>query len=100
MIDKLEMFIALAREGHFGRAAESLGVTQPTLSAGIKSLEAQLGQKLFIRDTGTVRLTPMGEAMLPKARSVLSALDDFHKSRGFHQRLVCTGIQPGHSAPH
>ena len=36
MIDKLEMLIALAREQHFGRAAESLGITQPTLSAGIK----------------------------------------------------------------
>ncbi|MGR3663765.1 MAG: helix-turn-helix domain-containing protein, partial [Pseudooceanicola nanhaiensis] len=38
MIDKLEMLIALAREQHFGRAAESLGITQPTLSAGIKQL--------------------------------------------------------------
>jgi DNA-binding transcriptional LysR family regulator len=38
MIDKLESFIALAREKHFGRAAEHLGVTQPTLSAAIKQL--------------------------------------------------------------
>ena len=43
MIDKLEMFIALAREQHFGRAAEQLGVTQPTLSAAIRQLEEQLG---------------------------------------------------------
>jgi hypothetical protein len=39
MIDKLEFLLALAREQHFGRAAEACGVTQPTLSAGIKSLE-------------------------------------------------------------
>ena len=39
MIDKLEFFIALAKEQHFGRAAEECGVTQPTLSAGIKQLE-------------------------------------------------------------
>ncbi|TIV77933.1 MAG: LysR family transcriptional regulator, partial [Mesorhizobium sp.] len=43
MIDKLEFFLALAKEEHFGRAAEACGVTQPTLSAGIKQLEEQLG---------------------------------------------------------
>ena len=39
MIDKLEFFIELARQEHFGRAAEQLGITQPTLSAAIKQLE-------------------------------------------------------------
>ena len=46
MIDKLEVFIALARTEHFGRAAEELGITQPTLSAAIKQLEDQLGPLL------------------------------------------------------
>ena len=49
MIDKLEMFIALARERHFGRAAEDCGVTQPTLSAAVKQLEDQLGVMLVRR---------------------------------------------------
>ena len=49
MLDKLDMFIAVAREHHFGRAAVSLGITQPTLSAGIKQLEDQLGVQLIFR---------------------------------------------------
>ena len=43
MIDKLDFILALAREKHFGRAAEACGVTQPTLSAGVKQLEEQMG---------------------------------------------------------
>ncbi|MCV5513592.1 LysR family transcriptional regulator, partial [Escherichia coli] len=39
MIDKLEFFIALAKARHFGRAADELGITQPTLSAAVKQLE-------------------------------------------------------------
>jgi DNA-binding transcriptional LysR family regulator len=43
MLEKLEFIIALARERHFGHAAEACGVSQPTFSAGIKQLEDQLG---------------------------------------------------------
>lgn len=45
MLDKPEMFIAVAKPGHFGRAAESLGITQPTLSNGTRTLEDHLGAK-------------------------------------------------------
>lgn len=72
MIDKLEMFIALAREAHFGRAAESLGVTQPTLSAGIKSLEAQLGVQLVWRGSRFGGLTPEGQRVLVWARQIVA----------------------------
>jgi|GEM_PF-5418097 len=58
MIDRLEMFIALAREKHFGRAAESCGVTQPTLSAAIKQLEEQLGVMPVWRGSRYGGLTP------------------------------------------
>jgi len=71
MIDKLEFFIALAREEHFGRAAERCGVTQPTLSAGIKQLEDQLGVMLVKRGSRFQGLTPEGAQVLAWARRIV-----------------------------
>ena len=72
MIDKLEYLMALARERHFGRAAETCGVTQPTLSAGIKALEAQLGVLLVQRGSRFIGFTPEGERTLDWARRILA----------------------------
>jgi len=72
MIDKLEMFIALAREAHFGRAAISIGITQPSLSAGIKQLEAQLGVQLVWRGSRYGGLTPEGQRVLQWARQIVA----------------------------
>lgn len=71
MIDKLEMFMALARERHFGRAAESLGITQPTLSSAMRSLEEQLGVQLVRRGSRFQGLTPEGERVLGWARRIV-----------------------------
>ena len=71
MIDKLEMFLATAKEGHFGRAAASLGITQPTLSAGIKQLEETLGVLLIFRGSRYGGLTPEGQAALVWARRIV-----------------------------
>ncbi len=71
MIDKLEYLLALAREQHFGRAAESCGVTQPTLSAGIKQLEATLGVMLVQRGSRYIGLTAEGERTLDWARRIV-----------------------------
>ena len=71
MIDKLEMFLAVAKERHFGRAAESLGITQPTLSAGIKQLEEQLGVLLIFRGSRYGGLTPEGQSALVWARRIV-----------------------------
>lgn len=71
MIDKLEMFLAVAKERHFGRAAESLGLTQPTLSAGIKQLEEQLGVLLIFRGSRFGGLTPEGQSALVWARRIV-----------------------------
>jgi DNA-binding transcriptional LysR family regulator len=71
VIDKLEFLLALAREKHFGRAAESCGVTQPTLSAGIKQLEDTLGVLLVNRGSRFQSFTHEGERVLDWARRIV-----------------------------
>lgn len=71
MLDKLEFFIALAKAEHFGRAAETLGITQPTLSAAIKQLEDQLGVMLVQRGSRFQGLTPEGRQVLDWARRIV-----------------------------
>ncbi len=71
MIDKLDFVLALARERHFGRAAESCGVTQPTLSAGLKSLEDALGILIVQRSSRFQGFTPEGERVLDWARRIV-----------------------------
>jgi DNA-binding transcriptional LysR family regulator len=71
MLDKLEYLMALAREEHFGRAAESCGVTQPTLSAGIKQLEETLGVLLVRRGSRFIGFTPEGQRTLDWARRIV-----------------------------
>ena len=70
MIDRLEMFLALARERHFGRAAEACGITQPSLSSALRHLEEQLGVQLVVRGTRFQGLTPEGERVLERARAI------------------------------
>jgi DNA-binding transcriptional LysR family regulator len=71
VIDKLEFLLALAREKHFGRAAEACGVTQPTLSAGIKQLEESFGVLLVVRASRFQGFTPEGERVLDWARRIV-----------------------------
>ena len=71
LIDKLEFLLALAREKHFGRAAEACGVTQPTLSAGVKQLEDQMGVLLVNRGSRFQGFTPEGQRVLEWARRIV-----------------------------
>jgi DNA-binding transcriptional LysR family regulator len=71
MLDKLEFIIALDRERHFGRAAESCGVAQPTLSLGIQSLEEMFNVSLVKRSSRFQGFTPEGERMLVWARRIV-----------------------------
>jgi DNA-binding transcriptional LysR family regulator len=72
MIDKLEFLLALAREHHFGRAADRCRVTQPTLSAGIKQLEHQFGVLLVDRGARFRGFTAEGERVLEWARRIVA----------------------------
>jgi DNA-binding transcriptional LysR family regulator len=78
MLDKLEFLLALAREKHFRRAADSCGVAQPTLSLGIRNLEDRLGVPLVQRSSRFRGFTPEGERVLAWARRVVG---DAHAMR-------------------
>ncbi len=71
MIDKLTYLVAVVREQSFRRAAESCGVAQPTLSAGIKQLEDDLGVMLIRRSSRFLGLTPEGEKVLEWAQRLV-----------------------------
>jgi len=70
-LTELKYIVAVAREKHFGRAAEACFVSQPTLSVGIKNLEEELQVKLFERNANEVTVTPLGEEIVRQAQSVL-----------------------------
>lgn len=69
-------FDALARQGHFGRAAEVCSISQPALSMQIREMEMSLGTALFERTARQVRLTAFGEEVAPRVRDILRAVDD------------------------
>jgi LysR family hydrogen peroxide-inducible transcriptional activator len=70
-LTELKYIVAVARERHFGRAAEACFVSQPTLSVAIKKLEDELGTLLFERRSNEVTLTPVGERIVAQAQRVL-----------------------------
>ena len=71
MIRQLEFMLALSRERHFGRASEACGVSQPTLSNGLRSLEEMLGVLLVRRSSKFIAFTPEGERVVEWARRIL-----------------------------
>lgn len=73
-VQQLEAFLEVASKRSFGKAARSLFITQPTLSARIKTLESELGQELFVRPKGGVRLTDRGTRFLPFAERAMDLL--------------------------
>src|SRR3954447_2285545 len=81
----IRYFVAVAQEGNVTRAAERLHVAQPSLSAAVRQLEAQLGVELLQRTGRGVALTPAGELLLERGRELLDhaeAVADDVRSRG------------------
>jgi LysR family hydrogen peroxide-inducible transcriptional activator len=95
---QLRYFNALARQGHFGRAAEACAISQPALSMQIKELEEALGGVLLERGARQVRLTKFGEEVTQRVRDILRSVDelgDFARaSRGWLAGQLHIGMIP------
>jgi LysR family transcriptional regulator, hydrogen peroxide-inducible genes activator len=70
-LNELRYAVAVARERHFGRAADACHISQPSLSVAVRKLEEELGVTLFERGHGEVTLTPAGESLIRQARRIL-----------------------------
>jgi DNA-binding transcriptional LysR family regulator len=92
---QLKVFLAIAKSGSLGLAAEALHVTQPALSRILKRLETQLGVQLFERRTTGMELTTYGQALLPHANSLNAeaalAIEHIHSLRGLSQGTLRIG---------
>lgn len=77
----LENFIACANSKTLSEAAERLEMAQPSLSLGIKKLEAELGQTLFLRSRDGITLSPNGKMLLPEAKEILNSLERFQGNK-------------------
>lgn len=85
--NELRYIVAVARERHFGRAADSCCVSQPTLSVAVRKLEDELGVSLFERTPGDITITPVGQPIIEQAQRVLeeAALIKHLASQGQNQ---------------
>ncbi|WP_299045999.1 hydrogen peroxide-inducible genes activator [uncultured Tateyamaria sp.] len=95
---QLQYFVAVADDRAFGKAAQRLAVSQPSLSKQLATMEAELGAPLFERTSRKVRLTSLGERLLPRARVILQEVREFRAvARGaigpFGDRLAL-GVLP------
>ncbi|MCB9947806.1 MAG: LysR family transcriptional regulator [Rhodospirillaceae bacterium] len=88
-LKQLRYFEALARHGHFGRAADACAISQPALSMQIKELEELLDTELFERSARQVRLTAFGEEFALRVRTILRSVDELTDlARASRGRLV------------
>ncbi|GAA1135040.1 LysR substrate-binding domain-containing protein [Kribbella jejuensis] len=96
---QLRYFVGVAEELHFGKAAERLYISTPTLSQQIKQLEREIGTRLLIRHSRGVELTPAGQVFLARARETLQAaglaLKDTRRAAGLDEPVLRLGLLNG-----
>ena len=99
LLRQLECFLAVARLGNVSRAAEEMYLTQPTLTARLKSLEDELGDQLFVRTSRGMRLTPAGREFVPYAERCLGSVEEgkqhLRELRGASGGRISIGTSPG-----
>ncbi|WP_194722648.1 LysR family transcriptional regulator [Noviherbaspirillum malthae] len=102
-LEDLDYFLAVASAGHVGRAAESMGVTQPALTKGIQRLESELQMPLFERTAKGMVLTASGQAFHERVRVARLGLDEAVKEandlRLGKAGLIRVGISPTYAEP-
>jgi LysR family hydrogen peroxide-inducible transcriptional activator len=94
-LKQLQYLIALAEQLNFTRAAQSCFVTQSTLSAGLKELEATLGTQLVERDRQSVVMTPTGLDVTQRARSIVAATQDLVERAAQTPQAMCGQLRLG-----
>jgi LysR family hydrogen peroxide-inducible transcriptional activator len=94
-IHALRCFSAIVRAGSFTRAAEQMGITQPSLSQQIRKLEKQVGSPLFERLGRSIRLTAYGEALRQPASDILRQVAEAKSSLDSLQEGVCGKLRVG-----
>ncbi len=97
-LNQLRFAVAIARSASFSKAAKQCHITQPSLSNAIAQFEEELGGKLFVRTTRSVRPTPLGDHLLPFMEDILNAKQDLHKAaKSFlnpSHKLIRIGMSP------
>lgn len=92
---QLRYFEALARHGHFGRAADDCSISQPALSVQIRELEESLGAELFERAARQVRLSAFGEEFLLRVRDILRSVDELGDLARAHRKHLVGRLRIG-----
>src|ERR671910_66703 len=96
---QLECFLAVARLGNVSRAAEEMFLTQPTLTARLKALEAEVGDQLFVRTSRGMRLTEAGKEFMPYAERSVGSFEEgrrrLEELRGATGGRLVLGASPG-----
>lgn len=100
-LTQLRYFVAVAEEGHFGRAARRLFVSQPPLSRQIRSLEDEVGARLLDRTPRGAELTPSGRVLYDRARDILASVERARQDvlRVHTEGVHAVGVHPGMPPP-